>query len=270
MSHLKRHLAPLSTEAWNALSQEATRTLKLGLAGRRLVDFSGPHGWAFGSIPLGRVEKLGKNSSSGVELGIRQVQPLVEIRVPFTLKLVELEAIDRACANPNLDAVVQAAQRAALTEDQLIFQGNSEAGIEGIFTAAKKQSLKISDDYEKYPRLVAEATNLLRSHGIEGPYAIALGPQCYQGLSQTTSKGGYPILQHVKRELEGPIVWAPALKGAIVLSLRGGDFQLTVGQDFSVGYLHHNETEVTLYLEESLTFQNLSPQAAVPLLHSAP
>jgi uncharacterized linocin/CFP29 family protein len=113
---------------------------------------------------------------------------------------------------------------------------------------------------------VAEAVSKLRTSGIIGPYAIALGPRCYTGLTRTTV-GGYPVIEHVRRLLDGPIVWAPAVSGAIVLSMRGGDFELTVGQDFSIGYLDHSATAVRLYLQESFTFRVLSPEAAVPLVY---
>jgi uncharacterized linocin/CFP29 family protein len=51
------------------------------------------------------------------------------------------------------------------------------------------------------------------------------------------------------------------------MSQRGGDFELTVGQDFSVGYLASDETAVQLYLEESFTFRVATPEAAVYLAH---
>jgi uncharacterized linocin/CFP29 family protein len=69
--------------------------------------------------------------------------------------------------------------------------------------------------------------------------------------------------------VDGPIVWAPAADGAVVMSTRGGDFELIIGQDFSVGYLDHTSTSVLLYLQESFTFRVLSPEAAVPLTYAA-
>ena len=77
------------------------------------------------------------------------------------------------------------------------------------------------------------------------------------------------MIEHVRRLLEGPIVWAPGVDGAAVLSVRGGDFELTVGQDFSIGYLDHTPTTVRLYLQESFTFRVLSPEAAVPLTYAS-
>jgi uncharacterized linocin/CFP29 family protein len=49
------------------------------------------------------------------------------------------------------------------------------------------------------------------------------------------------------------------------MSMRGGDFELTVGQDFSVGYLHHDAELVQLYIEESFTFWTITPEAAISL-----
>ena len=65
------------------------------------------------------------------------------------------------------------------------------------------------------------------------------------------------------------IIWAPAIDGAVVLTTRGGDFDLHVGQDISIGYLSHTETVVRLYLQESFTFMLLTAEAAVTLAPDA-
>ena len=57
MNHLMRAIAPLTGGEWKAVDEEAKQTLKLNLAARRLVDFSGPHGWQTSSINLGRVDR---------------------------------------------------------------------------------------------------------------------------------------------------------------------------------------------------------------------
>ena len=46
---------------------------------------------------------------------------------------------------------------------------------------------------------------------------------------------------------------------------RGGDFELTIGQDISIGYLSHSETTVRLYFQETMTFLLLTTEAAVVL-----
>ena len=264
MNDLLRELAPISSEAWKQIDDEARRTLKLMLAARKLVDFTGPLGWSTSAVNSGRVDKLPTFGDASVETSLRRVQPLLEMRVPFELARDELESIARGANNPNLDPVRDAAHAAAIAEDRTIFHGCAQAGIRGITETSSSTALTISEDYAEYPALVAEALDALHSAGVSGRYAIALGPRCYTGLSKTT-KGGFPVMAHVRRLLDGPMIWVPAVNGAVVMSLRGGDFELTVGQDFSIGYLDHSATAVQLYLQESFTFRVLSEESAIPL-----
>lgn len=128
--------------------------------------------------------------------------------------------------------------------------------------------MPIGDHYELFPEVVTTALNRLRDEGVDGPYAIALGEECWRGLTATTH-GGYRVMQHIRHLVDGPMVWAPGLDGSLAPSMRGDDFQLTVGEDFSIGYLGHDHDKVRLYIEETLTFWLLSPQAAIPLIHRA-
>lgn len=265
MNELLRDLAPISQAGWNEIEEEARRTLTLTLAGRKLVDFVGPLGWEASSVNLGRTERAGEAVRKGVETRLRRALPLIELRVPFELSREEIEAFDRGGKDGDLQPVVEAARTIAMAEDSVIFYGARAGGIEGIAEAADHATLKLTDDYERYPKVVAEALSKLRNAGVAGPYAIALGPRCYTGLTETTTAGGHRVFDHVQRLLDGPVVWAPSVDGAVVVSLRGGDFELTVGQDISIGYLDHSAEAVRLYLQESLTFRVLAAEAAVPL-----
>ncbi|HYV61000.1 MAG TPA: family 1 encapsulin nanocompartment shell protein [Acidimicrobiia bacterium] len=268
MNHLLRELAPVSAPAWEAIEEEASRTLRHFLAARKLVDFSGPHGWEHSAETLGRVDALGEAPGAGVDAAIRRMQPLAELRTPFELSRRELEAIDRGSRDYDLQVVIDAARQAASVEDAAVFHGYDAAGIAGISQATPHPPVVIDDDYNQYPGTVARAVATLQAAGIGGPFAIALGPRCYTGVTETTEHGGYPVLEHIRLILGGPIVWAPAVDGAVVVTLRGGDFQLTCGQDFSIGYVDHDADNVRLYLEESMTFRALSPDAGVALVYT--
>jgi uncharacterized linocin/CFP29 family protein len=267
MNDLLRELAPISTAAWQAIAEEASRTLKLTLAARKIVDFVGPLGWSAASINLGRIQMPTEAPHVGIQAHLRQALPLTEMRLSFELSRAELETIGRGGKDADLQPVTVAARTIAIAEDRAVFHGYGAGGIEGIFTAAG-ETLPLTDDYQRYPSVVAEALSKLRQAGIAGPYAIALGPRCYKGLTETTTSGGFRVFEHVERLLDGPVVWAPGIDGAVVVSLRGGDFELIVGQDFVIGYLNHSTTTVQLYLQESFTFRVLTPEAAVPLAYS--
>lgn len=265
MNELLRELAPIPDAAWEEIDREARRVLHRTLAGRKVVDFSGPHGWQKSAVNLGRVDELDPAPEDDASARLRRVQPLVEVRVPFEMSRREISAAARGAQDPELEPVTFAARKAALVEDRSIFHGWSSAGIDGIFARSTLLEASRQATVSDYPVLVAEALDHLRIEGVDGPYGIVVGRECYTALS-TTLLDGYPVMRFIERLLDGPIVWAPGVEGAVVLSLRGGDFELTVGQDFSVGYLSHDADCVQLYIQESFTFRVFGPEAAVPLL----
>jgi uncharacterized linocin/CFP29 family protein len=265
VNHLTRELAPITDAAWSQIDEEATRSLRHFLAARRLVDFNGPLGREHSSVDSGRSEALTTGPLPGVQAKLPRLLPLVELRTAMSLGRSELEAADRGAKDVDLDSVIAASRSAALAEDGAIFHGFPNAGIRGIASTSPHDPIAISDDYNCYPEHVAKAVALLRAADIAGPYAIALGSRCFTGVTETTENGGYPVFEHLRQILGGPIVWAPAVDGAVVLSQRGGDFEITVGEDFSVGYLSHDAATVQLYIEETVTFADHTPQAAVHL-----
>jgi uncharacterized linocin/CFP29 family protein len=267
MNHLLRELAPVTEAAWADLEDEVRRVLHQFLSARKLVDFDGPHGWERSALGLGRVDEPLEAPAEGVESRLRRVQPLVELRVPFAVSRAEIAAADRGAPDADWQPAIDAARAIALAEDRLVFQGAPEAAVTGIVEASPHAPIPIDTEYDDYPTHVAKAVEVLKRAGVGGPYAIALGPRCYTGVVETTENGGYPVLEHLRLILEGPVVWAPGVDGAVVISQRGDDFTLTVGQDLSIGYLTHDAESVTLYLEESVTFRAASPEAAVALLY---
>ena len=187
------------------------------------------------------------------------------MRAPFAIARTEVDNIARGADDPDLDPLIQAAIQIGRAEDQAVFHGWAAAGIGGICERTPHKALRIPEKYEAYPAVVAEAVRTLKMAGVGGPYAIALGPRCYTGLMQAMGHGGFPVLEVVKHVVDGEVVWTPGVDGAVVLSTRGGDFELVVGRDLSIGYSSHDARQVNLYLLESLTFRVLSPEAAVCL-----
>jgi uncharacterized linocin/CFP29 family protein len=272
MDLLKRQLAPILPEAWKAIDDEAKRVLKLNLAGRKVVDFSGPHGWSFAAVNTGQLALLPnqpqpegrgpKGTGQEVSAGVRVVQPLLEIRTPIVLPIMELDTLARGAHNPDLGAVVRAAEKIARTEDMAIFHGYPDGKIVGIVEASPHPPVSVKSIAD-WPRAIVQAKEVLRASGVGGPHALLLGPRAYDALS-SASEDGYPLRKRIERQLiDGPFVWAPALEDAVLLSMRGGDFELTVGQDLSIGYAYHEKHTVELYLTESFTFRVLEASAAI-------
>ena len=261
MNNLHRELAPISDEAWGQIEDEAARTFKRHLAGRRVVDVEGPAGLAFSAVGTGRVRDIDA-PGDGVRARLRQVAPLVELRAPFTLSRSEIDDVARGAQDADWQPVKDAARQIAFAEDGTIFEGYPAAGIEGIRQGSSNPPVILPADVKDYPAAIAQALSQLRVAGVDGPYSVLLSASAYTEVSET-SDHGYPVIQHIKRLLTGDIIWAPAISGAMVLTTRGGDFSLQLGQDLSIGYLSHTDSEVSLYLEETLTFVMLTSEAAV-------
>lgn len=262
MDSLKRAIAPILDEAWTLIDGEARRVLGVHLCGRKLVDFVGPLGWKLAAVNTGRLDLLLAEPVPGVRAGLRHVQPLMELRTPIHLDTMELDSVLRGAAHLDLSTVGEAARRMARAEDQAIFNGYAPAQIVGIIGASTHAPIEVTE-VAAVPHCVVLALDCLRAAGVGGPYVLVLGTALYEELTSATEEG-YPVAKRVDRLLpEGRVVHAPAVVGGVLLSVRGGDFELSVGQDLSIGYAWHEKHDVELFLAESFTFRVLEPAAAV-------
>ncbi|KAA9166542.1 bacteriocin [Amycolatopsis acidicola] len=267
MNNLHRELAPVPPGAWAEIEAEARRTFTRNVAARRVVDVVGPEGPALSAVGTGHVRAL-PGVAEGVLVRQREARLVIELRVPFSVTREAVDDVERGAKDSDWQPVKDAAKLIALAEDRTIFQGAEAAGIEGIAPASSNTPLTLPSDVRQVPVTVAQAISALRLAGVDGPYSLLLSADMYTQLAETTDHG-YPVRDHVARILQdGEIVWAPALEGALLVSTRGGDYELHLGQDLSIGYLGHDAEHVQLYLEESLTFLALTAEAGVALTAS--
>jgi len=263
MNNLHRELAPISEAAWAQIEEETSRTIKRYLAGRRVADVHGPAGTALGAVATGHQRAI-EAPGDGVTAQQREVKSVVELRVPFELERQMVDDVERGANDSDWQPAKEAARKLAFAEDRAIFEGYSAAGIVGVRQGTSNPKRPLPADVRQYPEAFAQALSQLRLVGVNGPYSILLSADAYTQLAET-SDNGYPVLDHVKRMVEGKIIWAPAIDGAFIVTTRGGDFDLHLGQDASIGYLTHSDTHVRLYLQETFTFLYLTSEAAVAL-----
>jgi len=263
MNNLHRELAPISDAAWAQIEEEAARTLKRYLAARRVVDLHGPSSVALSAVGTGHLRSIAA-PSDGILARQREVRALVELRVPFELDRQMIDDVERGANDSDWQPAKDAVKKIAFAEDGAIFEGYAAGGIQGIRQGTSNPIEALPADVRNYPDAIAHALSQLRLVGVNGPYSVLLGADAYTALSES-SDHGYPVLQHIKSLVDGEIIWAPAITGAFVLTTRGGDFGLYIGEDVSIGYLSHNDKTVRLYLEETFTFLLLTTEASVAL-----
>ncbi len=263
MNNLHRELAPISAAAWSQIEVETSRTLKRYLAGRRVVDVKGPAGTGLSAVGTGHLRTIAA-PKDGIISRQRDVKALVELRVPFELDRQTIDDVERGANDSDWQPAKDAAKQIAFAEDGAVFDGYTAAGIKGIRQGTSNPKMTLPSDVSEYPQAIAEGLSQLRLVGVNGPYAVLLGADAYTALAET-SDHGYPVLEHVKRLVNDQIIWAPAIAGAFVLTTRGGDFDLHIGQDVSIGYTSHTDSAVRLYLQETFTFLLLTAEASVAL-----
>jgi uncharacterized linocin/CFP29 family protein len=265
MNNLHRELAPISDGAWSQIEEEAARTLKRHLAARRVVDVVGPKGVDYAGVGTGHLHKIDAPDPA-IQSAQRDIKALVELRIPFELDRQSLDDVERGANDPDLEPLKEAAHKLAFAEDRAVFEGYAAGGIQGIRQGASNAPVSLPADVKGYPGAVAQAVSRLRLAGVEGPYVLLLGETPFTAAAGATDHG-YPVLHHIKHLVDAEVIWAPAIPGGLVLTTRGGDFELHLGQDLSIGYLGHTESAVRLYFQETFTFLQLTAEAAVSLGH---
>jgi len=263
MNNLYRELAPISDAAWADIEEEARRTFEQHVAARRVVDLTGPQGPRLAGVNTGHLSEIAA-PADGVLAHLRQAQPLVRLRVPFTVNREDVDDLERGAQDADWQPVKDAAKKIAFAEDRAVFEGYPAAGITGIRQSTSNEALTLPAEARDYPNVVSRAVSSLRLAGVGGPFSLLLSADAYTMVSET-SDHGYPIREHLTHVIDGDIIWAPAIDGAFLLSARGGDYELRLGQDLSIGYLSHDASTVQLYFQESLTFLVYTTEASVAL-----
>jgi uncharacterized linocin/CFP29 family protein len=252
--------APIAPEAWAALEADTRETLKQHLVGRRVVDFDGPRGLGFAALNLGSIEP--REIAPGITGGTRATLPLLEVRVPFQLSRTVLDDRERGAPELADDPSRDAARRLAELEDRAIFHGLASAQIHGLLARSSQPRIPIGSDARGCIDAVTRALLALDESAVDGPYAVVLGHAAYRRVAAGPE---YPPLRQLRELVGGQVLHSRVLEGGLVISLRGGDFRLTVGQDTDIGYASHDAERVSLYLIESFTFLVSSPEAVVGL-----
>lgn len=261
MDILRKKLAPISDQAWEEINEEAKETLTTALSARKFIDVVGPKGFDYAAVPVGRLNVPDKQGKDKVHYGIHKTLPLVEIRMPFELDIWELDNVARGNEDIDLDNLVEAAKKIARFEEDAIYKGFKPASIDGLMNASEHQEFQLTGNLDKLVDLLSQAIISFRDEAVEGPFDLVVGHEIYQYINSYNMD--YPLSKHIENIIQGNIILSDNIENALLVAQRGGDFRLTLGQDFSIGYEAHDKKKVELYLTESFTFQVIDPAAVV-------
>lgn len=261
MNILKKSIAPITDKAWEEITEQLNEILKTYLTARKFVDIDGPNGLEFGSVSTGRLVTPDDQDNNGVNYGIREVLPLVEIRKPFELNLWELDNIERGAKDVDLEPLEKAAKEVALFEERAIYDGFEPASIKGLKTSSDKSPVNVPSDVNDFIKEIGNQAVYLKENAVEGPYTLVIAAKDWLNLVELSE--GYPIQKQIQEILGGKVIINHSNENTFLVSERGGDYELVLGQDITLGYDSHDTKNVKLYLTSSFTFRVLSPEAVV-------
>jgi uncharacterized linocin/CFP29 family protein len=259
MDFLKRQLAPLTEEAWHGIDERATEVLRSILTARKVVHVDGPKGLNHTVIPEGRLAILEEDSEK-VCTGLFKVKSLVETRTSFTLDRWEMDNLTRGARDVDLKPLEEATRKAALFEENAIFNGYEKGNIEGLVQAADK-TLEFGQDASSIMDALTDGVLTLQNNFVTTPLVLVTGEKVWHQINHEA--GVYPLYKQIMELIEGGILFSPALEGALLLPYDHEDLELNLGIDFSIGYHDHDAKEVRLYIAESFTFRALDPALIV-------
>jgi uncharacterized linocin/CFP29 family protein len=262
MEWLRRSAAPLSEKAWKEIDGIAGSVFKQTVVARRIVDFDGPRGWNHVATQLGTFKPAETpQTAPRVRFSLPDVMLLMELRADFTIPWADIDIFERVGPTLESKSIEDAARETALAEDALVFFGSSTNP--GILTSHQTPRVALSD-WSVPGRVVADllgAVEKLDTLGVKGPYEAVLSPHHYYSYLRQTGEGGaYPAAKQLGIVI-AQVYNSPAVDGAVLFSTRGGDFLITVGGDFTVGYRSHDDKAVHLFCVETIAAQLLTPDA---------
>jgi len=265
MSYLNREGAPFPAKIWDAIDEAAVGAAREQLTGRRFLEVDGPYGVGLTSLEVGVDDFCRQPAPDEAGAVLSKAISVPMLRKGFSLSVRRIEGHLGMGLPLNLQAVEDAAEAVARREEEFIYYGQPDFGLEGLMTAKGRNEVKCSDwsKVEQALNDVLGAVNALDAKGYHGPYALALSPKLYNGLFRRYEGTDMLQLEHLKRLCERGVFKAN-IDGAVLVDSRVG--RLIVGQDLMTGYSSQDGIHYQMFASESLVLLLEEPEAICTLM----
>jgi uncharacterized linocin/CFP29 family protein len=260
MAYLSRTQAPFGDAIWELIDAAAVKAARDRLTARRFLDVDGPYGSGLTTIEVGNdgyCRQPGPDEAGAV---IGRAVSVPMLRKSFKLSLRRLAAYLDNGMPFDLAPVEQAAEAVAAREEETIYSGQPDFGVEGLLTAKGRSHIDGGDwsDLDRVLTDVIAAVTRLDDAGLRGPYALVLAPALYNGLFRRYPGSNLLQLEHLRRLFDRGVHKA-SIEGGVVVDPRVGP--LIVGQDLETGFIAQDGIHCELYLSESIVLRLDDPQA---------
>ncbi len=256
---LYRELAPISNEVWAEIDERAEEVLKNFLSARRVVKVEGPKGFDYNVITEGRLTNI--TEEDDLSYGNYEVLPLTESRIEFEMERWELDNILRGAKDIDYSPLEKAIEKIGLFEENAIYNGLEKAMIKGLKNSVETDKISFGKEASEIMEAIAQGVIQLNKAYAEKPYSLIVGVDAYKRI--LAKEKGYPLDRRIQELIDGRIIISHVVEGAYLLPYNHDDLELTIGRDFSIGYVSHTSKSVKFFATESFTFRVLDPAIIV-------
>jgi uncharacterized linocin/CFP29 family protein len=263
-SHNNRDNANFSAEMWESIDAAALGAARDLLTARRFLPVEGPFGVGLTSVEIGEESYASSADENRAAVFASRAIGVPMLQQIFELSVRRVEGHRRMHLPLDLAPAEDAGESIARREEELIYHGLPEQGLEGLMTARNRSKVDIGDwaKVEQALNDVIAAVDRLDEDGFRGPYALALSPPRYNKLFRRYDGSDLLQLDHLSRLCQAGVYKAP-IEGAVVVDSRVG--QLLIGQDLMVGYSANDGIHYRLFASESLVLLLEDPKAICTL-----
>jgi uncharacterized linocin/CFP29 family protein len=264
MDQLNREQAPFPSELWEQIDAAAVHAAKKYLTGRRFLDIEGPYGLGLTALELGADDYCREPAGDEAGAVVSRAIAVPMLRKSFRLSTRRLAAYLDKSMPVSLAEVEDAAEAVARREEEFIYFGQTDFGIEGLLTASGRQQVTCGDwkDLDTALTDVLAAVTTLDQAGFHGAYALVLPPQQYNNLFRHYENTDMLQVEHLKSLCTNG-VYKAAVDQPVLIDDHAG--VLVVGQDMRVGYAGTDGIHYQLFVCESLVLRLDEPEAVCVL-----
>lgn len=251
MSYLNRDLAALPADVWEGIDAEAAKAARDILTGRRFLDVEGPFGVGLTALEVGADQYCRQPQPDEAGAVVSRAISVPMLRKSFSLSVRRVQGHIDMGLPLDYSSVQDAAEAVARREEEFIYYGNPEFGLEGLLTAKGRHEIAAGDwsGVEQALNDVLSAVNRLDASGFHGPYALALSPAYYNNLFRRYEGTNMLQLEHLKRLCELG-VYKAGIEGAALIDSHAA--RIMIGQDLMTGYSGTDGIHYQLFASESM------------------
>ena len=261
MKYLNREQANLPEGIWGRIDEAAARAARDLLTARRFLELEGPYGIGLTAIEVGEDNFCRQSNTDEAAAITSRAISMPMVRKDCQLSIRRVEAHQHMGQPLDLRPVEDAAEAVARREEEFIYYGQSDFGLEGLLTANGRTEVN-AGDWSKVEQALNDVLNgvdVLDRSGYHGPYALVLSPPHFNQLFRRYEGTDMLQLEHLRRLCELGVYKAPIADAAVLLDGHVG--KLVLGQDVQAGFSRNDGIYYHLFVSESIVLRLEEPEA---------